>query len=226
MVLLYSVSLHAGGNSVNKLIVVGAGGCGRDVMHWASDCAAAGAPWQPYGFIDDNPNAFQGLKQSLPLLGSIGDWCPKEEQRFVVAIADPASRRRVVASLTARGAIFSGLVHPTARVVSTATLGEGVILSPYVVVSDNAKVGDFVFVNLHSALGHDSITEEYCTICSFCDITGGVKLEQGVYVGSRVTITPQTIIGEEAFLCAGSVVLQRVLPRSKVLGNPAKPFAM
>ena len=211
---------------MQKLIIVGAGGCGRDVLHWAVDCTAAGADWQPLGFIDDNPQALSGLKCTHPLLGSITDWQPQEDQLFICAIADPALRRSIVSLLNDKGAHFTSLIHPTVRVVATATLGQGVILSPYVTVSDNAVVGDFVFVNLHSALGHDSHTGDYTTICSFCDVTGGVQLGPGVYLGSRVTVVPGVSIGEQAFLCAGSVVMNNIAPGVKVLGNPARVFSI
>jgi sugar O-acyltransferase (sialic acid O-acetyltransferase NeuD family) len=211
---------------MRKLIVVGAGGCGRDVMQWALDCAKAGATWEPIGFIDDNPNALKNLRASRPLLGSISDWQPAEDEVFVCGIATPEVKIKIVALLRDKGVQFTSLVHPTAIVLPTAEVGAGTVLSPFVVVSDNAVVGDFVFVNLHSAIGHDAEVGDYATICSYCDVTGGVVLGKETYLGSHVTVVPKVTVGDRAFVCAGSVVVNRVAPDTRVMGNPAKKFVL
>ncbi|MCL2497023.1 MAG: NeuD/PglB/VioB family sugar acetyltransferase [Symbiobacteriaceae bacterium] len=209
-----------------KLIVVGAGGCGRDVMHWAYQASLAGAPWEVSGFLDDNPVALEGLKTTHPLLGSIAAWQPREGELFLCAIADPSVRSRLVASLLAKGACFTTLVHPTATVVATASIGTGSIISPFCVISDNARVGEHVFINVHSAIGHDASVGDYATICSYCDVTGGVQLGEKVYLGSHVTVVPQMKVGAEAFLCAGSVVVNHIASGARVMGNPAKRFTI
>jgi acetyltransferase-like isoleucine patch superfamily enzyme len=56
---------------------------------------------------------------------------------------------------------------------------------------------------------------------SFCDITGNVKLERGVFLGSHVTIHQGKTIGEHAVVGMGSVVLADIAPNSVVAGNPA-----
>ena len=206
-----------------KLIVVGAGGCGREVMQWAIDW---GTLFTPYGFIDDNPNALSGLFANHPILGSISRWQPAEDELFVCGIADPKTKRKVVADLKARGARFISLVHPTALVSATAQIGEGVVICPHATISDNAKVNDYVYINLYTAIGHDAIVGAYSTLSSFTDITGGVVIGEEVFSGSHVSVVPKVQIGAGAYLCAGSVVMSRVAKDTKVLGNPARRFAL
>lgn len=88
-------------------------------------------------------------------------------------------------------------------------------------VSVNVKIGNFVML-LSSNVGHDVEIGDYCTISSFCDLTGGVKLEEKVFLGSHVTVVPHKRIGEGANVAAGSVVVTNVKSGDHVMGNPAK----
>ena len=209
---------------MKKVIIVGAGGCGREVMQWALDCVKAGTAWDLLGFIDDNPDALQGLRVNHPILGSIKDWQPKADEYFICGIATPHIKRRIVSDLKAKGAVFLTLIHPSAIVSATALVGEGVVMSPFSVFSDNTVIGDHVFINLHTAIGHDARVGDYSVISSYCDITGGVSIGKDVFLGSHAVVVPKVKVGDGAYLCAGSVVMNRVAPGAKVLGNPARPF--
>ena len=214
------------GEQPKRLIVVGAGGCGREIMQWAFDVAACGqAPWHPYGFIDDNPQVLEGKSSVAPYLGTIQGWQPHPEELFVMGIADPKIKRRLVALLQSRGARFTGLVHPSALVAATATVGQGVVLCPYGVISANSTVGDFVLVNIYSCICHDAQVGDYSTISNHCDLTGGVTLGAEVFVGSHSSIIPGITVGAGAYLGAGSVVVRPVPAGAKVVGVPARPIA-
>ena len=42
---------------MKNVIIVGAGGFGREVYNYVEDCIKAGAQWQIKGLLDDNPHA-------------------------------------------------------------------------------------------------------------------------------------------------------------------------
>ena len=44
---------------MNKLIIVGAGGFGREVLQWALQSNDYGKKWEIAGFLDDNLNKLQ-----------------------------------------------------------------------------------------------------------------------------------------------------------------------
>ena len=75
---------------------------------------------------------------------------------------------------------------------------------------------------LSTGLGHDATVGSYSTISSFCGINGNVKLGERVFVGSHACIAPGRRIGNDAFLCIGSVVMTNVKAGVKMIGNPAK----
>lgn len=212
--------------SRRRLLIIGAGGFGREVLWTAQVIPSETRDWEVGGFLDDNPEAAQQQLQQrgiqVPVLGPVSEYQPRRGDCFVCAVASPEQRLRLCAMLMERGAEFVRLIHPTALVAPSARLGVGVILQAYSLVSTNASVGDFVILNTFSEIGHDAVVEEGCTLSSHCDVTGNVRLERGVFLGSHASILPGVTVGEFAKVGAGSVVARRVLPRQTVMGVPAK----
>lgn len=209
---------------MKKLIIVGAGGCGREVLQWALSSPKNNREWVVAGFIDDGDDPLKGLISEYKVLGKITDWEPKPNELFVCAIGNPFVKKMLIDKLKSRGATFESVIHPTAIVVPTATVGEGVIIYPYTVVSDNAVVGDHVILNMHNTIGHDAHIGAYSTLSSFCDVMGHVRLGESVFAGSSVKIIPNVTVGDNAFLCVGSVIMSHVKEGTKVLGYPAKRY--
>ena len=207
----------------NRLLIIGAGGFGREVLQWAEDVQnQIEVDWEVAGFLDANSKALEDFEIDLPVLGSPETWQPLPEDRFVCAIGDPTIRLRICRELQNRGAEFVSLVHPSAIVGSRCRIGVGTILCPGVTVTVDATVGDFVILNVRSCVGHDACVGDGCTVNDFCDITGNAKLGEGVFLGSHSSVTPSASVGDFARVGAGSVVVRRVRSRTTVMGPTAK----
>lgn len=205
---------------MKDLVIVGAGGCGREVLQWAKDINRAGKRWNILGFINDDLTALMDYDCEYSIIGTIEGWMPEANQEFACAIADPAGKETVVKKLKGRGAKFASIIHPSAIIGDHTQVGEGLVMWPNSIIDVNVKVGDFVTL-LSSAIGHDAQVGDYCTISSYCDITGGVKLSEKVFLGSHVTVIPKKKIGVGAYVGAGSVVMANIKDGSRVMGNPA-----
>jgi sugar O-acyltransferase (sialic acid O-acetyltransferase NeuD family) len=208
---------------MDNLIIVGAGGFGRELLQWIKDINKVHDTWRILGFIDDNLNALDNYKCDYKVIGSIKDWKPNNEY-YACAIANPDVKMKVVTMLKAKGAKFASIIHPMAYIGDFNKIGEGFIAYPNAGVNVNVKIGDFVTL-LGSGVGHDAVIGDYTTISSYCDITGGVKIGKKVFIGSHVTIVPNRIIGDEAYIGAGSVVIGNVKEKTKVFGNPARKIS-
>lgn len=206
---------------MKELIIVGAGGFGRELLQWIKDINRIQRKWIIKGFIDDNSNALSGLECEYTVIGSILDWQPKSNEIFACAIANPSIKEKVVTLLKSKGALFESIIHPKAIIGEHNNIGEGLIAYPNSCITVNVNVGNFITL-LCSGIGHDAVVGDYSTISSYCDITGGVKLGKRVFLGSHVTIVPDRNIGDDAYLGAGSVVVTHVKEKTKVFGNPAK----
>ncbi len=207
---------------MKNLILIGAGGCGREVLQWAKDVNRASPRWKIKGFLDDNPNALDGKACDAKIIGTIADYSPQDDDEFLCCLGTSATRERVFNTLQARGARFTTLAHPTAVVSDSCELGEGVILYPFALVSPNAKIGRGCIINMYSSVTHDCQLGEFCTISGHCDITGACVLGARVFMGSSSQITPGTQLGDDVWICAGSCVMTRARAGVKLLGVPAK----
>lgn len=209
---------------MKELIIVGAGGFGRELLQWVKDINTEKPTWKIKGFLDDNPDALKDIACDYGVIGSIAGWNPSPQEQFACAIAAPDIKERVVKQLKEKGAEFATIVHPTARISEFVELGEGFVAYPGAGVHSNAKVGAFVTLLTMSTIGHDAEVGDFCTTSSYCDITGGVQVGDHTFLGSKVSIIPGKGIGRHVFIAAGSVVMADVSDGTKVMGNPARKY--
>jgi sugar O-acyltransferase (sialic acid O-acetyltransferase NeuD family) len=211
---------------MKKLVIIGAGGFGREVLEWARGCPAFRKEWEVAGFLDDRSDAvdsFEGI--AVPLLGNTQDYQPAKDEVFLCALGKPALRAEMRRRFEERGATFTRLVHESSIVGRRVQLEPGVILCPRVVLTCDIVVGANTAINVASAAGHDVEIGSDCQISSFCDITGYVRVGDRVMMGSRASIIPGRRIGNGATIGAGSVVVADVAEDVTVFGNPARLLA-
>jgi len=204
-----------------RILIVSAGRFAREVYSWVLDCIRAGSPWEFGGFLDNRTDALIDFPCQVGVIGTVEDYQMREDDRLVCAIGEADVRKAYVEKLKAKGAQFASVVHPTAVIGQNVQIGEGVILAPYSVLTAAMKVGDFVVIGVFSCCSHHNQIGNWCQISGHCSLPGCVCLEEGVFVGCGVTFVPGVHVGAWSYVGAGSVVLRRVRPRSKVFGNPA-----
>ncbi len=201
---------------MKDLIIVCAGGFGREVYY----IAKALGKWNIKGFIDDNLHALEGVNVHLPIIGTIKDWCPSDNEVFALGVSAPKTKEIIVDIMKKKGAKFESLVAPYARVNETARVGEGSIVTGS--VGDCAKIGDFVNI-MGSMIGQDSTIGDFSTTTGFTNIASA-HLGKRVFVGSHAVVLNGLTVGDDAYICAGSIVFSKVKAGTKVFGCPAKKF--
>lgn len=207
---------------MKKLLILGAGGFGREVHSWLSDWCSKNSDVEIVGFIDDNLSALDGFDGTPPIISRISDYQPSVDEFIVCAIGNPQIKKTIIGILLSKKARFFTLQHPSAIIGKRVTLGVGAVICPNVIITTDIHIGDFVTINAASTVGHDAFIGDYCTLSGHCDVTGGAKLEECVFMGSHATVLPKAHVGINACIGAGSVVLRKVAPNSTVFGVPAK----
>lgn len=206
---------------MKDIIIVGAGGFGRELLQWIKDINKAEEKWRIKGFIDDDMHALDGIACDYQVIGTIHEWIPSKNEVFALAIAAPKTKEIVVMRLKSRGAVFAEVVHPRAEICDFSEHGEGIVMYPGASLNPNSKVGNFVTV-LSTGIPHDAIVEDFATISSFCGLTRGVHIGRRAFLADHVCILPERSIGDDAYVGMGSVVVRNVGAGKKVFGNPAK----
>lgn len=205
---------------MKKIIVVGAGGFGREAYYLIQAINQVEPQFKVMGFLDDNPNALEGKKIDCPILGSVNDWQPSDNEVYAMGIAAPKTKEKVATILVGKGAKFVTLIHPAALVNKDAIIGIGCIIGGRSSVGALTRVGDFVHI-AGSMVGQDGLIDDYSTTTGFANITNA-KLGKRVFVGSHAVVLNGLTVGDDAFICAGSICFSKVKPGTKVFGNPAK----
>ena len=204
---------------MKRCIIVGAGGFGREVLSWALHVRQD--EWKVAGFLDSDLSALDGKNTPYPILGDPGTWAPGDDEVFLAAIGDPASRLRVCLNLQARGAHFITLIHPSVIRALNVEIGEGTVICPNVVLGANVTLGAFVLVNLAATLGHDCQVGTGTTISCHCDVMGYVSVGRECFLGGHCCIVPKRKVEDYSIVGAGSAVFRNVAAGTTVVGVPA-----
>lgn len=206
---------------MKDLLILGAQGFGREILQWAKDINKISPTWNIKGFLDDDLTALDGYECDYKILGTIKDWKPSENEEFVFAIASPKVKEQLAVMLKAKGAHFAKVVHPTSIVGDFCKIGEGLVVTPRAKISPNVTIGDFVTI-LGCGVGHDAEIGDFSTLCGNCAVNGHVKLGKRVFVATSAVIAPSKKVGDDAYICMGSMVMTNVKQGYKVMGCPAK----
>lgn len=205
-----------------RLILVGAGDFGRELINWVEDAADSGVDPRFSGFIDANALALNNYGYRLPWLGTPDEFIPLAGDQFVLGIANPDIKRRIVEMLRAKNAVFARFIHPSAVIAKTAILGEGVVICPHALISSDANLGAFVAVNGLSSVGHDARIGDYSTLSAHVDITGFVQVGEGVFLGTGAKVIPRVKLGSWSKIGAGTTILRSVPEGAVMYAMPAR----
>jgi sugar O-acyltransferase (sialic acid O-acetyltransferase NeuD family) len=210
----------------SRLVLVGAGDFGREVLWTCMELNAARHLWDGICFIDDRLDAaraaLQRYRVDIPVISSIEDFSPSNHDLLLCTIGDPRTKLSICEKLVERNGKFCAVIHPSASIASRSVLGRGVFIACYASISVDVSIGDFVIINSFSGVGHDGVLENGCTLSAHCDVTGHAHLERGVFLGSHAAVMPGVRVGEFAKVAAGSVAFRNVKAGETVIGVPAK----
>lgn len=205
------------------LIIIGAGGFGREVAWLVADINADRTQYELLGFLDDQAT---GTVEGYPVLGSIDSWLEKPPTGVLVscAIGDPAVRARTVRRVESAGLNFASLIHPTVRMSKWVNVAPGSIICAGSILTTNIRVQEHSIINIDCTVGHDSVLGRFASLMPGTHISGEVILEDGVYMGTGSVVINRIRIGAWTIVGAGAVVTSDLPDRVVAVGVPAKPI--
>ena len=208
---------------MSQVLILGAGGTGRDVADWREELAAAGRPLELLGFLDDDP-AKQGMTiAGLPVLGRLSDAARFPEAALIDALGSPGTfRQRAAIMAPFADGRFRSVIHPLARVSSRALIGPGSLLYPFAFVGPDAVLGRHVTVLPHAGIHHDTHVGDFSILASQATLGGNVWLGRNVYVGMGASVREGVRVGDGAMIGMGAAVTREVVPGAVMIGVPAR----
>ena len=210
---------------VNDLIILAAGGDGRNISEVVKEINNQSYKWNLLGYLDDDSKK-QGLEiNDYPVLGTLADAHEYSNCYYVGILGNVKNRflrKKIIQKLDFSLNRFATLIHPEATVSPYAKIGKGTVVLAGARVNANSKIGNHVYIQTNTNIGHDSIVNDFCTIATTSVIAGYVKINEGCYVGMNSTIRERTNIGKWSIVGMGSVILNDVPSYCTVVGNPGK----
>lgn len=209
---------------MKHLIIIGAGGMGRQLYYDAVRSKGYETEWDIKGYLDDDLSALDAYKGEgyPPIIGTIRDYQPIADDVFTCSMGDVKTKHKVCDMIQLRGGEFINLIFNTITLHPTIKLGKGVIISANAGIGVDSVVGDFCFIQNGAIIGHDVKIGNYSRIDCRVILVGGVVIGNDVTIHTNSIVSHKVIVGDGAKVGAMSFVIKKVKPGVTVQGNPAK----
>jgi sugar O-acyltransferase (sialic acid O-acetyltransferase NeuD family) len=219
------------------LVIVGAGGLGRETVAAVRAINAIEPTWDLLGFLDDSTDLTGRELDGCRVLGPTS-WLAFEDgsdrwadtglsehaPSVVLSTGSPkafGSRAAIEARLDP-ATMFASIVHPTASLAAGTFVGAGSILLAHVVTTAPVSIGRHVAMMPQVVLTHDDVIGDHVTFGAGVKLAGGTTVGDGAYIGAGALVRENVSIGAGALVGMGAIVTRDVPAGEVWAGNPAR----
>lgn len=207
--------------SRRPIVIVGAGGHAAVIIEALRD----GDAFAPAAIVDPAPGAAEVL--GVPVVGAddaLAGLLRQGLDTAVVAIGANALRRKLGADLLALGFALPPIIHPSAIVAASATVGTGAVVMARACIGARAEVGELAVINTGAIVEHDNRIGAGAHVAPGVALGGGVTVGERSLVGIGSAARPGVRIGADVIVGAGSAVVSDLADGARVGGAPARPL--
>jgi sugar O-acyltransferase (sialic acid O-acetyltransferase NeuD family) len=208
-----------------RLVIVGAGGFGRETRELVRAVNAVERRYEVLGFVDDQPALWGTEIAATPVLGAVETVLDLADVGVVLTTGHPGdyfSRKKIAARLQLPDSAYPTLIHPSCNVASSTTLGAGTVLLAGVVTTAHVSIGRHVVVMPGMVATHDDVIGDFATFGAGVHLAGRVTVGEGAYLGAGALVREDRSIGPWSLIGMGSVVTRDVPPGEVWAGVPAR----
>lgn len=214
---------------MNQVVIVGAGGHGREVfevlddhmMEWGTVPGDHDQKVTFGGFIDDQePDPDMLTRLGAKWIGPTSTLTDLPTgTRYVIGIGSGVVRRKIDTAAAAAGLEPFALIHSTATVGPDVRLSPGAVVFAHATVTTNIAIGRHAHVGRGVAVGHDSVIEDYASLYPNSSVSGNVRVGEAATIGTGAAVRQGQRVGPGAMVGAGAAVVSDVT--GTVVGVPA-----
>ena len=207
-----------------KCLIIGAKADGHAKV--VLEVLRAAGDHEVVGFVDDDLEKRSLMINGVPVVGSMKD-IPTLRRSLgiegaIVAIGDNPRRRALGQQLKSDGLRLINAIHPSVVRDPDVRIGAGCYIGQGVILVTGTTVGDSVNIHTGATIDHDNVIEDGANLGPGVHTAGRVRIEQDAFLGTGTLLIPDASVGRGAICGAGTVVLGRVEPFTKVVGAPPR----
>ncbi|MBQ8782510.1 MAG: acetyltransferase [Clostridia bacterium] len=205
---------------MKDLIIIGAGGFGREVSWLVKRINEVCPQWNLLGFLDDNQIIQSKNIDKYNIISKVDDIVNYPDAYVVCCVADAGVRKMLVERVKSNP--FATLVDPSAIVSAEVEIGEGSVICAGAVITVDIKIGKHNIIDVNSTVGHDAVLEDFVTLYPSVNVSGNTLIKSGVELGTGTQVLQGLSIGKNAIVGAGAVVIRDLPDDCTAVGVPAK----
>lgn len=171
---------------MKNIVIIGAGDLGKEIVWLIEDINKVKPTYLILGFLDDDIGKTEREFFGYKVLGTTNQLMQLAEKTplsAVIAIQDGETRKRI-AEANPLFVKWENIIHPTAVIADSTTMGKGNVFFPQTAVSVDSKLGNFGLYYLHASVGNDSIIGDYVSVMLNVSVSDHVEVESQSYIGA------------------------------------------
>ena len=206
---------------LKPIAIYGAGGLGVEILSTIEAINSVKVCWEILGFYDDDPDKV--VPEGYERLGGMQELtsCPSDFN-LIIGIAGILEKKELVDKLINYSIKLASIVHPTAILSRSISLGNNCYLGPYSYIGPNSIIGDHVYLGNHCSVGHDVLISDFCSIMPASVLAGNTVIKEYSMIGTGAKVLQGRIVNKNSTVGAGALVTKDTEKYSTVAGVPAR----
>lgn len=205
--------------SDSKIVLIGYSGHGLVVADAALEAGLSLSGYTELTKKSKNPFNLSYLGSEEELLN---DDKLEVKYKYILGIGNNEIREKIAALIISKGRELVSIIHPTAIISKTASLGKGIFVSANVSINALVKIGQNCIINTGSILEHECEILDNVHIAPGAVLAGNVKVGRNSFIGANTVVKQGVTIGNNVVIGAGTVVISDVLDNKTIVGNPVR----
>lgn len=204
----------------NILLIGGGGHCAS-----VADALIRTKEYDKIGIIDFKDKS--PLFDLIPIVGCDDDLSElKKEYDYafvtVGSVGHTALRQKLYSMIQELGFTIPNIIDPSAVVSENAELGNGIFVGKNAVINARSRIGNAAIINTGAIVEHDCDIGSFAHISPRATLCGRVIVGDNTHIGAGAVIKQGIKVGKGSMIGMGSVVIHNIVDGVLVVGNPAK----